>query len=151
MHLLPILPCHPSVSHLIVGVCATVYRLEFQYGFGVPVSQLEGVCGRLRPALRVRRGGTYLHARKSQVLPWGNDIFPNYYSSRNIHTGTVLTSLCITMPPHGFILNMSRIICHNMSNWECFAAGTFPSRCLIRPNSVSHPKLLEEALYVPAK
>lgn len=60
MHSLPIL------------LYATIYRLEFQYGFSVPVSQLEGVCGRLCPALCVCCGGTHLHARKSQVLPWGN-------------------------------------------------------------------------------
>lgn len=72
MHALPILPHHSSVSALIV---IGVYRLEFQYGFSIPVSQLEGVCGRLCPALCLCRGGTYLHAWKSQVLPWGNSIF----------------------------------------------------------------------------
>lgn len=47
-------------------------RLELQYGLCVPVSQLEGVCGCLRFAVCVCCGGTYLHAWKPQVLPWGN-------------------------------------------------------------------------------
>lgn len=60
------------ISPYCFGVYATVCRLEFQYGFSIPVSQLEGVCGCLCPALCLRCGGTYLHARKSPVLPWGN-------------------------------------------------------------------------------
>lgn len=61
----------------VVAVVCTVYRLEFQYGFSVPVSQLEGVRGRLRPALRVCCRSTNLHARKPQILPRGKPISLN--------------------------------------------------------------------------
>lgn len=93
----PILLCHPSVSDLSLVLYAMVYRLEFQHGVSIPVSQLEGVCGRLCPALCMCCGGTYLHAWESQVLPWGNGIFLYYYySSTHIHTDSVLISFRIT-------------------------------------------------------
>ena len=38
------------------------FRLEFQHGLSLPVPQLEGVCGGLRPALRLCRGGPHLYA-----------------------------------------------------------------------------------------
>lgn len=53
---------------------ALVYRLELQHGLSVSVSQLEGVCGGVCLALRWCRGGSYLHARESQVLPGGEQI-----------------------------------------------------------------------------
>lgn len=63
------------IVSLVSVLCVTVPRLELQHGFSVPVPQLEGVCGRLRPALRLCRRGTHLHARKSQILPGGNAFF----------------------------------------------------------------------------
>lgn len=72
---------HPTWLSLLL--CVTIYRLELQHGFSIPVSQLEGVCGRMRPALCVCCSGTYLYARKSQILPWGKCFFLNCYS---LHT-----------------------------------------------------------------
>lgn len=76
------MPCRPDallsslyLTCLLLVSYATVYRLEFQYGFSVPVSQLEGVCGRLCSTLCLCCGGAYFHAWKSQVLPWGNGGF----------------------------------------------------------------------------
>lgn len=82
---------------------ATTCRLEFQYGVCIPVSQLEGVCGRLCPALCLCRGGTHLHAWKSQVLPWGNGIFLDYNSQKNNNTETVAMSPFNTVQCEGAV------------------------------------------------
>ena len=82
---------------------ATTCRLEFQYGVSVPVPQLEGVCGRLCPALCLCCGGTHLHARKSQVLPWGNGIFLDYNSQRSNNTETVAMSPLNTVLSEGSV------------------------------------------------
>lgn len=142
---------HLNLTWLSLLLCATVYRMEFQYGFSVPVSQLEGVCGRLCPALCVCCGGTYLHARKSQILPRGNQIFLNCYSSTNVHTDihwcSDISRICCISCIFKICLRAYQFCIQYLYNNASGKWRVFPSRCLIRPNSVSHPKLLEKAIY----
>lgn len=44
------------------------HRLEFQYGLGLSIPQLEGVCGGVCSPLRLCRGGLNVHAGEPQVL-----------------------------------------------------------------------------------
>lgn len=85
--------------HLILAsllLCATVYRLELQHGFSIPVPQLEGVCGCVCPAVCVCCGGTYLHAWKSQILPWGKSVFLNYCSLHTENLSDLSSARCIS-------------------------------------------------------
>lgn len=46
-------------------------RLELQHGFGLPVPQLESVCGGVRAAVRLCSGSAHFYAWEPPLLPGG--------------------------------------------------------------------------------
>ncbi|KAI2664449.1 Synaptic vesicle glycoprotein 2C [Labeo rohita] len=64
-----------------------VGRLEFQYGLGLSIPQLEGVCGGVCSPLRLCRGGLNVHAGEPQVLFGGMKCLKGFFSALSFQVG----------------------------------------------------------------
>lgn len=115
-------------------VLLCVHRLELQYGLSIPVPQLEGVCGRMCPALCGCGGGSYLHAWKSQILPGGEQIFLSFYDVTHPESAASVISLWIlwnTDTHHCHLFYNSKEICKNISgSWHFLINLHEPSKTL---------------------
>lgn len=157
MHSLPIPPCHPSDCHwccmpLFTGwsfSMGSAYQFHSWRVF-VVVCALPCVCAVVALTFMPESPRFYLEVMLfSKLLLLNKSLHWNSYDPSWICCNSCIFKNAVSLSPtclSVLTFNICRIV-HQVieSTW------TFPNIFLIRSNSVSHLKLLEEALYVQIK